>query len=130
MLRAIFTEEAPKPVGPYSQAIQAGGFVFVSGQIPIDSKTGNVVREDIRAQTRCVMDNIGAILRAAGCSLSDVVMVYVFLRDIEKFQEFNEVYSEYFRDHKPARVTVGVADLPKGVDIEVSVIAYRGGNVR
>ena len=125
MLEKIYTKNAPEPVGPYSQAIKAGKFVFVAGQIPIDPKTGNVVRGDIKEQTRRVMENIKAILHAAGYSLEDVTIVYVYMKDINKFPQFNDVYAEYFREHKPARVTVEVSHLPKDVEIEISVIAYR-----
>ena len=96
--------------------------MFVAGQIPIDPKTGDIVRGDIKTQTRRVMENIRAILSKAGLSFKNVVMVYVFLKDLGKFGDFNEVYAEYFREHKPARVTVEVSRLPKDVDIELSLI--------
>lgn len=129
MIEQIFTDSAPKPVGPYSQAIKADGFLFVSGQIPIDPKTNKVVSGDIREQTRVVMNNIKSILEAANMSLENVVLVHVFLSDISKFKEFNEVYAEFFSRHKPARVTVEVSRLPKDVQIEISVIAYRRDNI-
>lgn len=123
--RVIFTEKAPRPVGPYSQAILAGAFLFVAGQIPIDPSTNTIVKGDIKVQTRIVLNNIAHILAAAGFSLDDVVMVYVYLRNLADFADFNAVYAEYFNRSKPARVTVEVSRLPKDVDIEISVIAYR-----
>ncbi|MEX0569230.1 MAG: RidA family protein [Candidatus Njordarchaeota archaeon] len=125
MIEQIFTDSAPKPVGPYSQAIKAGGFLFVAGQIPIDPKTNKIVYGDIKEQTKVVVNNIKSILKAAGMSLENVVLVHVFLSDISKFGEFNDVYAEYFSEHKPARVTVEVSRLPKNVQIEISVIAYK-----
>mgnify|MGYP001772501818 FL=1 len=122
----IFTEKAPKPVGPYSQAVRVGNTVYVSGQIPIDPKTGDVVKGDIKAQTRQVLENIKEILSAAGCSLKDVVMSFVFLKDMNLFSAFNEVYAEYFKENPPARVTVEVSRLPKDVLIEIAVICSKG----
>ncbi|MGC8987725.1 RidA family protein [Infirmifilum sp.] len=119
----IFTDKAPKPIGPYSQAVKAGGFIFVAGQIPIDPKTGELVTGGIREQTKRVFENIKAILEAVGASLEDVVYVTVYLKDLGMFKEFNEVYSYYFQKDPPSRVTVQVADLPRGALIEVSVIA-------
>jgi len=121
----IFTPNAPTPVGPYSQAIKAGKFLFVAGQIPIDPKTGRVVEGGIKEQTIRVLKNIKAILEAAGYTLNDVVMVFVYMNDLAKFGEFNEVYAQYFSGAKPARVTVEVSRLPKDVMLEISVIAYR-----
>lgn len=122
---AIFTEKAPKPIGPYSQAIKVGPFLFGSGQIPIDPKIGEIVKGGIEEQTRRVLENIKAILEAAGYSLNDVVKVTVFLKDLKYFNEFNKVYGEYFKDKPPARTTVQVAELPKGVLLEVEFIAYK-----
>jgi endoribonuclease L-PSP len=121
----IFTEKAPKPIGPYSQAVIAGSFVFVSGQIPIDPTTGEMVPGGIKEQTKRVLENIKAVLEAAGCTLDDVVYAIVFLRDLSLFGEFNEVYSSYFAKVKPARVTVQ-AEIPRGALVEISVVAYRG----
>ena len=120
----IYTGKAPKPIGPYSQAVKAGGFLFGSGQIAIDPATGELVRGDIKAQTRRVMENIKAILESSGYTLKDVVKVTVFLKNIEDFKDFNEVYGEYFREGPPARTTVEVSRLPKDVLIEVDFIAY------
>ncbi len=120
----IYTGKAPKPIGPYSQAVKAGGFLFGSGQIAIDPATGELVRGDIKAQTRRVMENIKAILESSGYTLKDVVKVTVFLKNIEDFKDFNEVYGEYFKEGPPARTTVEVSRLPKDVLIEVDFIAY------
>ena len=123
--RVIFTEKAPKPIGPYSQAILVPpGWIFISGQIPINPKTGEIVGNDIKTQTRQVLENIKAILNAVGASMEDVVKVTVYLKDISKFQEFNKVYSEYFREKPPARVVIEVPNLPLNADIEVEAIAY------
>ena len=122
----IFTEKAPKPIGPYSQAVRVGNTVYVSGQIPIDPKTGDIVKGDIKVQTRQVLENIKEILLAAGCSLKDVVMSFVFLKDMNMFSDFNIVYAEYFKENPPARVTVEVARLPKDVLIEIAVICSKG----
>lgn len=121
----ILTDRAPRPIGPYSQAIKVGPWIFVSGQIPIDPATGEVVKGGIREQTRRVLENVKAILEAAGASLSDVVKVTVFLKDLKLFREFNEVYAEYFKESPPARTTVEVSNLPKGVLLEIDVIAYK-----
>ena len=94
----IYTEKAPKPVGPYSQAIKVGSFIFGSGQIPIDPTTGNIVKGDITTQTRRVTENIKAVLEAVGYTLSDVVSVNVFLRNLSDYDEFNQIYSEYFKE--------------------------------
>ena len=123
---AVFTDKAPKPIGPYSQAIKVNNMLFVSGQIPIDPATGKLVEGGIREQTRRVLENIRAIVESAGFSLSDVAWVFVALRDLSKFPEFNEVYSEYFRESPPARITVEVSNLPGGALIEISVIAVKG----
>ena len=120
----IFTEKAPKPIGPYSQAVIAGPFVFVSGQIPIDPSTGQIVPGGIKEQTRRALENVKEILSAAGTDLSKVVYVLVYLKDLSLFGEFNEVYSEYFTEAKPARVTVQ-AEIPRGALVEISVIALR-----
>lgn len=125
MVEYVFTERAPKPIGPYSQAVVAGDFVFLAGQIPIDPETGELVSGGIREQTRRVLENIKAVLEEAGCSLKDVVNVTAFLKDLSHFDEFNEVYSEYFGEAKPARATVQVARLPKDALVELVVVARR-----
>ncbi|MCD6559410.1 MAG: RidA family protein [Palaeococcus sp.] len=123
MKEIVFSENAPKPIGPYSQAVKAGNFLFIAGQIPAD-KDGNLVKGDIKAQTRQVLENIKAILEAAGGSLENVVKVTVYLKDMNDFGAMNEVYSEYFGNSKPARAAVEVARLPKDVGIEIEAIAY------
>ena len=121
--KVVFTDKAPKPIGPYSQAVIANGFLFGSGQIPIDPETGEVVKGGIEEQTRRVLENIKAVLEAAGCTLEDIVSVTVFLSDLDDFQAFNKVYEEYFKDSPPARTTVEVSRLPKGVKLEVNFVA-------
>ncbi len=125
MVEYVFTDRAPKPIGPYSQAVVAGNFVFLAGQIPIDPETGEIVDGGIKEQTKRVLENIKAVLEGAGCSLKDVVNVTVFLKDLSHFNEFNEVYSEYFSENKPARATIQVAALPKNALVEIVAIAYR-----
>jgi 2-iminobutanoate/2-iminopropanoate deaminase len=125
MKEVIYTEAAPKPLGPYSQAVKAGNMLFVSGQIPIDPKTGEVVKGGIKEQTRQVLENIKAVLEAAGYTLNDVAMAFVFLADMNMFPEYNEVYAQYFKEKPPARVTVQAARLPRDVLIEIAVIAVR-----
>jgi endoribonuclease L-PSP len=126
MKEVIYTEAAPKPIGPYSQAVRAGNMLFVSGQIPMDPKTGEVVKGGIKEQTRQVLENIKAVLEAAGYTLNDVTMAFVFLADMNMFPEYNEVYAQYFKEKPPARVTVQAARLPRDVLIEIAVIAVRG----
>ncbi|MCD6503428.1 MAG: RidA family protein [Euryarchaeota archaeon] len=124
MIEKIFTENAPKPVGPYSQAIKAGNFLFIAGQIPLDPKTGKIVGENIKEQAKRALENIKAIVEAAKGRLEDIVKVNVYIRDIKLFGEFNEVYEEFFGEHKPARAVVEVSGLPKDVLVEIEAIAY------
>jgi 2-iminobutanoate/2-iminopropanoate deaminase len=126
MKQIIKTENAPAAVGPYSQAVCAGGWLYVSGQIPLDPATSGLVTGDIRVQTRQALDNIAAVLGAAGLSLSHVVKVTVFLTDMGDFQAVNEVYATYFREDPPARACVEVARLPKDAAVEMEAIAYAG----
>jgi 2-iminobutanoate/2-iminopropanoate deaminase len=119
----ISTGNAPKAIGPYEQAIKAGEFVYISGQIPLDPKTGNLVPGDIKIQTRRVMENLKEILVASGSSLDRVVKATVFLKNIADFTAMNDIYSEYLGAAKPARSTVAVADLPRGALIEIDLIA-------
>ena len=119
----IATELAPKAIGPYSQGIRANGFVFCAGQTPIDPATSKLVEGDIAAQTRRVLQNLGAILDAAGTSLSKVVKTTVFLTDMANFKAMNEVYAEFFPEHPPARSTFAVAGLPLGASVEIECIA-------
>jgi len=122
MNKIIATENAPQAIGPYSQAIQYGDFLFVSGQIAIDPPTGNIIEGEIEAQTEQVLKNIAAIIEAAGMSLRDVVKCSCFLKDMNDFVRFNAVYENYFGEILPARETVEVARLPKDVLVEVSAI--------
>ena len=122
MNKKIATKNAPQAIGPYSQAIQYGDFLFVSGQIAIDPPTGNIIEGEIEAQTEQVLKNIAAIIEAAGRSLQDVVKCTCFLKDMSDFVKFNGVYENYFGDILPARETVEVARLPKDVLVEVSAI--------
>ncbi len=119
----IFTEQAPRPIGPYSQAIKTKGFIFVSGQIPIDPATGTAVTGNIHQETRLIMDNIARILEAAGSSLDKVVKFTCYLKDINDMKFVNEVFEEKDLGALPARACVQVADLPKGVKIEIDAIA-------
>jgi 2-iminobutanoate/2-iminopropanoate deaminase len=123
VLERIETKNAPAPIGPYSQAIRAHGFVFVSGQIPVIPETGKVAEGSIAAQAHQVMKNLAAILDAAGSGLDRVVKTTVFLSNLDDFAEFNEVYGEYFGEARPARATVQVARLPKEVLVEVEAVA-------
>jgi endoribonuclease L-PSP len=122
----VFTERAPRPVGPYSQAVKAGGWVFVAGQVAIDPATGKLVEGDIRAQARRTLMNVKEILEAAGASLRDVVKVNVYLARQEDFQAMNEVYREFFPEDQPARTTVVVKMVSDAILIEVDAVAYVG----
>jgi 2-iminobutanoate/2-iminopropanoate deaminase len=121
--RVIHTDKAPKAIGPYSQAIQAGNFVFLSGQIPIDPASGEVVKGDIREQTRRVLDNLKGVLESQHLGMEDVVKVTIFLKDMGNFSQVNEVHATYFPSSPPARSMVQVAKLPRDVDIEIEAIA-------
>ena len=123
--RIIYSNNAPKPVGPYSQAVESGGFVFLSGQIPINPETGKVVSGDISLETEQVFKNIKAVLEAAGLNVSNIVKTTVYLTDLSQFSQVNEVYKSFFENEAPARSCVGVSSLPKGVNIEMDVIAIR-----
>ena len=123
MADVVATKDAPQAIGPYSQGIKAGGFLFTSGQIAIDPATGQVIEGDVAAQTDRVMKNLSAILKAAGLSLQRVVKTSVFLKSMGDFATMNEVYGRHFGGHRPARSTVEVARLPKDVLVEIEVIA-------
>ena len=122
-MKTIATESAPKAIGPYSQAVSEGGFLFTSGQIPLDPSTGELVPGDIRSAVERVFDNIEAILSASGLTLDDVVKTTVYLVRMSEFGEMNAVYARRFGNHRPARSTVAVAELPKDASVEIDVIA-------
>lgn len=123
MRECIFTPQAPEPIGPYSQAILADGVAFCSGQVPIDSATGELVAGDVTAQTERVLLNLKAVLTAAGKDFDDVVKTTIYLVDMGDFAAVNAVYGKYFSDSKPARSTVAVAALPRGARIEIDCVA-------
>jgi 2-iminobutanoate/2-iminopropanoate deaminase len=122
----IESSSAPKAIGPYSQGIAAGGLLFCSGQIPLDPSNGQLVEGDIKAQTRRVLDNLGAVLAAGGASYDAVVRTTIFLIDLADFTAVNEVYGGYFQKAPPARVTVQVSALPRGARVEIDAIAVLG----
>jgi 2-iminobutanoate/2-iminopropanoate deaminase len=119
----VRTEQAPQAIGPYSQAVVGGGFVYVAGQLALDPRTGQLVPGDVRIQTKRVMENIKAILEGAGSSLSNVVKTTVFLRDMNDFGAMNEIYGSYFQEDPPARSTFQVAKLPRDGAVEIEVVA-------
>lgn len=119
----VASKQAPKAIGPYSQAVKANGFVFTSGQIALDPASGNLVDGDFSAQARRVFENLKAVLTEAHTDFSRVVKATVYLTDLGDFQTLNTIYAEYFGDHKPARTTVGVAQLPRGSKVEIDLIA-------
>ena len=121
----ISSPDAPAAIGPYSQAIKVGNMLFCSGQIPFDPKTGALVEGDIQAQTKQVLENLGAVLKEAGFDYEDVVRATVFMTDMDNYAKINEVYATYFDQVKPARAAVEVARLPKDVDIEIALIAVK-----
>jgi 2-iminobutanoate/2-iminopropanoate deaminase len=121
--RVIQTEKAPKAIGPYSQAIQAGNFLFLSGQLPLDPASGELVKGDIRGQARRVLENLKAVLESQKLGMEDVVKVTIFLKDMGNFSQVNEVYGTYFPSSPPARSTVEVARLARDVDIEIEAVA-------
>ena len=121
--KIIRTDNAPAPIGPYNQAVQFGNMLFISGQIALDPKTGNLVMDDIKTETGLVMKNLEAILKQAGMDFSNVIKTSIFLMDMGQFAQVNEVYGSYFPADAPARETVQVAGLPKGVNVEISMIA-------
>ncbi|MGI8494725.1 MAG: RidA family protein [Pyrinomonadaceae bacterium] len=123
MKEIISTDKAPGAIGPYSQAIKTGNLVFVSGQIPIDPKTGEFVSHDVAEQTEQVLKNLSAVLEAAGSSLNNVVKTTVFVADMNDFAVMNEIYAKYFSDNKPARATVQAARLPRDAKVEIECVA-------
>lgn len=122
-IETVTTDKAPGAIGPYSQAVKAGGMIFCSGQIPIDPATGAFVSDDVAGQTRQVLVNLSAVLDAAGSGLDKVVKTTVFLADMADFAAMNEVYAEFFSENKPARATVQAARLPKDAKVEIECIA-------
>jgi 2-iminobutanoate/2-iminopropanoate deaminase len=123
MKKIISTSDAPAAIGPYSQGIRSGDFVFCSGQIPLDPKTGQMAGDDIAVQARRVLDNISGLLKSEALSLENVVKTTIFLTDLDNFQIVNDIYGSYFKSEPPARSTVQVSALPKGAKIEIEVIA-------
>jgi len=121
----IHTQEAPAPIGPYSQAVQTGNLVFVSGQVALDPVTGEMHNQDLNTETYQVMKNLKAVLQAAGCDFSHVVKTTIFLSDMQLFGEVNEIYGSFFEGNYPTRETVAVKGLPRNAHVEISVIAAR-----
>ena len=121
--KALFTDKAPRPIGPYSQAIKAGNFLFLAGQVPLDPATGELIEGDIAAQTRRTMENIMAVLENAGLGPENVVKATVYLADMDDFPAMNEVYGTYFKETPPARAAIQVARLPKDAKVEIDMIA-------
>jgi 2-iminobutanoate/2-iminopropanoate deaminase len=126
MSTIINTPNAPAPIGPYNQAVLAGNMLFVSGQIALDPQSGELILTDITTETTKVLENIKAILTEAGLDFSHIVKTSIFLKDMGTFAQVNEIYGSYFTSNYPARETVQVAALPKNVNVEISVIAYKG----
>lgn len=126
MMKMISTNHAPKAIGPYSQAVKIGGFLFLSGQIPINPETNELVESDIVLQTQQVLKNIKAILNAEDLSIEQIVKTTIFVKDMNQFGTVNEEYAKFLGDHRPARSTVEVSRLPKDVLIEIETIAYIG----
>ncbi|MED5331033.1 MAG: RidA family protein [Planctomycetota bacterium] len=121
--QVIATDGAPAPIGPYVQAVESGGTVYTSGQIALDPKTGEMVGEDAPTQARQVLENLLAVLNAAGCGPQNVLRTTIYLVDMEDFSGVNEVYAEFFGEHPPTRATVAVAGLPKGARVEIDAVA-------
>lgn len=121
----INTKKAPAPIGPYNQAVKAGNTLYVSGQIALSAETGNLVEGSVADEARQVLDNVSAILAEASYALTDVIKTTIFLRDMDDFATVNEVYGTYFTEQPPARETVAVAGLPKNVNVEISVVAWK-----
>ena len=124
--KVVFTKQAPEPIGPYSQAIEAGNMVFISGQIAIQPSTSNLITANIEEETTQVMVNLEAILTVAGLSFNNVVKTTIFLKDMNNFPKVNAIYGKYFQQQPPARETVEVSRLPKDVNVEISCIAVKG----
>ncbi len=125
MNKIIFTKESPAPIGPYSQAVLAGNTLYVSGQIALDSETGELINENITEETHAVMKNLEAVLRAADFTFGDIVKCSIFIKSMDEFATINEAYGQYFKSNPPARETVEVSKLPKNVNVEISCIAVK-----
>ena len=123
----ISTKSAPQAIGPYSQAVKAGNLMFISGQIPLDPKTGDLVSQSIEDQAKQVLENVKSICEAAGCSLNDIVKISIFLTDLSNFAVVNDMMKEYFSEPYPARATVEVSGLPLGVNVEIEAIVLING---
>ena len=123
----IPTKNAPQAIGPYSQAVKAGSLMFISGQIPLDPETGDLVSKSIEDQAKQVLDNVKSICKAAGCNLEDIVKISIFLTDLSNFAVVNDVMKEYFSEPYPARATVEVSGLPLGVNVEIEAIVLING---
>jgi 2-iminobutanoate/2-iminopropanoate deaminase len=123
MKKVIYTDKAPKPIGPYSQAVCIDGWLFISGQIPLDPSTGNIITSSFEKQVERVLENLKAIVEYAGGSVSSIVKTTIFLRDISMLPVFNEVYSKYFKEEPPARSIVEVKNLPRNTDIMIEAVA-------
>jgi 2-iminobutanoate/2-iminopropanoate deaminase len=126
MIQTINSSKAPKAVGPYSQAIKAGGFIYFSGQIALNPETGNLENKSIEIETTQVLNNLKTVLQEANCTFENVVRSEIFVVEVNKhFGIINKIYEVFFGDHKPARFTVGVAELPKGATVEIALVAYK-----
>jgi len=125
-LKVVQTDRAPAAIGPYSQGIAAAAWLFVSGQLGLDPQTGEMADSDFEAQVRQALENLKQIVLAGNCEMKDVTAVDVFLTDMQNFAKFNEIYTEYFAEHRPARAVVEVRDLPKGAQVEIKCIACCG----
>jgi len=123
MKKIVSTTDAPAAVGPYSQAVRVGPMLFTAGQIPLDPKSGQIVSQDLAEQTRRVLDNLTAVLKAENMNFSNIVKTTVFLTNLDDFQKMNEVYASFFKDQPPARSTVQVSALPKGAQVEIELVA-------
>lgn len=123
---SIYCDKAPAAIGPYVQGVKIGEWIYLSGQIPLDTESGEVVGDDIETQTEQILNNLTAILQFCGLQISNIVKTTVFLTDLQEFEVFNEVYGKFFSFNPPARSTVQVAGLPKGVKVEIEAIAYAG----
>lgn len=124
--KVIYSENAPQAIGPYSQGIQAGNFLFVSGQLPVDPATGTI-SDDIKVQTRQSLENIKAIISAAGFSMEDIVKTTVYVKDLNQFNDINQVYAGFFAQNPPARACIEIARLPKDAGVEIEAIVYKAG---